>query len=69
MLIDHLSALPPGEEQDQLHGKRNPESSTVRASLAVFVRRIEIHKLEQDSEDVAAGVQPGVAQVADLNVA
>src|SRR4051794_40139581 len=60
MTIHHFPTLPACEKQDQNYNKRQYQAGRDDSRTTMFVTRIPIVELDDDRNDIAAGVQPCV---------
>src|SRR3954470_7735284 len=54
--IDHLPALPAGEQQDQHHDERQDDARRHNRLGSVRIARVPVVELDQDRNDVASRV-------------
>src|SRR3569832_635262 len=69
VFVDHLPALPAGEEQDEDSEQREPEANARGGSGSILIAKIKIDELDDHGGHVSAGVQPGIVEITNLNVA
>src|SRR5207249_8820704 len=62
MAIDHLPALPAGKSQDHDHDEGQDQALGHDRGCSLCVTGVPIVELDQDHDDVAAGVPPGVIE-------
>ena len=69
VLVDHLPALPAGEEEEEDCEQRKPEANSCCGARTLRIAKIEIDELKDDGGHVPAGVEPSIIEIPDLNVA